>query len=169
MLNCSLCGKKLFANESSDIIIEEIAGAQYHFDNPQCVIMFKRLNHAYGKNLKNFMGTTQFISDPFWDKTIPTEEEINEINQESNKPDIRVIDNPEEALKTSNQLIKTATNEILLLFSSANALYRRIAKADGLTIMRELIQAHKEIKIRILTPFDEKISDLVNDLKKFSN
>ena len=73
MLTCSLCGKKLFSNESSDILIEEIAGSQYHFDNPQCLVMFKRLNHAYGKNLKNFMGTTQFISDPFWDKTIPTE------------------------------------------------------------------------------------------------
>ena len=169
MLKCSLCGKKLFANESSDIIIEEIAGAQYHFDNPQCLIMFKRLNHAYGKNLKNFMGTTQFISDPFWDKTIPTEEEINEINHELKKPDIRVINNPEEALKTTDQLIKTAKNEILLLFSSANALFRRLIRADGLTTMRELIQAQKEIKIRILTPFDEKISDLVNDLKKFSN
>ena len=169
ILKCSLCGKKLFANESSDIIIEEIAGAQYHFDNPQCLIMFKRLNHAYGKNLKNFMGTTQFISDPFWDKTIPTEEEINEINHELKKPDIRVINNPEEALKTADQLIKTAKNEILLLFSSANALFRRLIKADGLTTMRELIQAQKEIKIRILTPFDEKISDLVNDLKKFSN
>ena len=169
MLKCALCGKKLFANESSDIIIEEIAGAQYHFDNPQCLIMFKRLNHAYGKNLKNFMGTTQFISDPFWDKTIPTEEEINEINHELKKPDIRVINNPEEALKTADQLIKTAKNEILLLFSSANALFRRLIRADGLTTMRELIQAQKEIKIRILTPFDEKISDLVNDLKKFSN
>ena len=169
MLKCSLCGKKLFAYESSDIIIEEIAGAQYHFDNPQCLIMFKRLNHAYGKNLKNFMGTTQFISDPFWDKTIPTEEEINEINHELKKPDIRVINNPEEALKTADQLIKTAKNEILLLFSSANALFRRLIRADGLTTMRELIQAQKEIKIRILTPFDEKISDLVNDLKKFSN
>lgn len=169
MLKCSLCGKKLFANESSDIIIEEIAGAQYHFDNPQCLIMFKRLNHAYGKNLKNFMGTTQFISDPFWDKTIPTEEEINEINHELKKPDIRVINNPEEAIKTADQLIKTAKNEILLLFSSANALFRRLIRADGLTTMRELIQAQKEIKIRILTPFDEKISDLVNDLKKFSN
>jgi two-component system sensor histidine kinase VicK len=169
MLKCSLCGKKLFANESSDIIIEEIAGAQYHFDNPQCLIMFKRLNHAYGKNLKNFMGTSQFISDPFWDKTIPTEEEINEINHELKKPDIRVINNPEEALKTTDQLIKTAKNEILLLFSSANALFRRLIRADGLTTMRELIQAQKEIKIRILTPFDEKISDLVNDLKKFSN
>ena len=64
-------------------------------------MMFKRLNHAYGKNLKNFMGTSQFIADPFWDKTIPTEEEIKEINQESNnKPDIRVINNREEALKT---------------------------------------------------------------------
>jgi light-regulated signal transduction histidine kinase (bacteriophytochrome) len=131
--------------------------------------MFKRLNHAYGKNLKNFMGTTQFISDPFWDKTIPTEEEINEINHELKKPDIRVINNPQEALKTADQLIKTAKNEILLLFSSANALFRRVIRADGLTTLREVLQAQKEIKIRILTPFDEKISDLVNDLKKFSN
>ncbi|MGZ5499826.1 MAG: ATP-binding protein [Nitrososphaeraceae archaeon] len=169
MLNCSLCGKKLFANESSDIIIEEIAGAQYHFDNPQCVIMFKRLNHAYGKNLKNFMGTTQFISDPFWDKTIPTEQEINEINQEVSKPDIRVINNPEEALKRADQLIKSAKNEILLLFSSANALHRRLVRADSLDIIRELIQTHKEIKIRVLTPFDEKISDLVNYLKESLN
>jgi signal transduction histidine kinase len=169
MLKCSLCGKKLFVNESSDIIIEEIAGAQYHFDNPQCVVMFKRLNHAYGKNLKNFMGTTQFIADPYWDKTIPTEQEINEINQESNKPDIRVIDNPEEALKTCHQLINTAKNEVLILFSSANALYRRLARADGLDIVKELTQEHKEIKIRILTPFDEKISDIVNDLKRFLN
>jgi signal transduction histidine kinase len=169
MLKCSLCGKKLFANESSDIIIEEIAGAQYHFDNPQCVIMFKRLNHAYGKNLKNFMGTTQFISDPFWDKTIPTEQEINEINQEVSKPDIRVINNPEEALKRADQLIKSAKNEILLLFSSANALHRRLVRADSLDMIREVIQTHKEIKIRVLTPFDEKISDLVNYLKESLN
>jgi two-component system, OmpR family, sensor histidine kinase VicK len=169
MLKCSLCGKKLFANESSDIIIEEIDGAQYHFDNPHCVIMFKRLNHAYGKNLKNFMGTTQFISDPFWDKTIPTEQEIIEINREVKKPDIRVINNPEEALKTGDQLIKNAKNEILLLFSSANALHRRLVRADGLDAIRELIQTHKEIKIRILTPFDEKINDLVNDLKESLN
>ena len=169
MLKCSLCGKKLFANEYSDIIIEEISGVQYHFDNPQCVVMFKRLNHAYGKNLKNFMGTSQFISDPFWDKTIPTEEEINEINHELKKPDIRVINDPEEALKTTDELIKTAKNEILLLFSSANALFRRLVTADSLSTMRELIKAQKDINIRILTPFDEKISDLVNDLKKFSN
>ena len=169
MLTCSLCGKKLFSNESSDILIEEIAGSQYHFDNPQCLVMFKRLNHAYGKNLKNFMGTTQFISDPFWDKTIPTEKEIHEINQESYKPDIRVIDNHEEALKTSNQLVKTAKNEILLLFSSANALHRRFIKADGLDLVKQLLQTNKEIKIRILSPFDEKISDLVNELKKSLN
>jgi two-component system, OmpR family, sensor histidine kinase VicK len=169
MLKCSLCGKKLFANESSDIIIEEIAGAQYYFDNPQCVIMFKRLNHAYGKNLKNFMGTTQFISDPFWDKTIPTEQEINEINQEVSKPDIRVINNPEEALKRADQLVKSAKNEILLLFSSANALHRRLVRADSLDMIREVIQTHKEIKIRVLTPFDEKISDLVNYLKESLN
>ena len=159
MLKCSLCGKKLFAKEYSNIIIETISGSKYHFDSPQCVMMFKRLNHVYGANLKNFMGTSQFIADPFWDRTIPTEEEIKEINQEINKPDIRVIDNREEALKISMQLIKAAKNEILLLFSSANAFYRRIVMADGLDVMREILQSDQEVKIRILTPFDEKISD----------
>ncbi len=52
MLKCSLCGKKLFANESSDIIIEEVAGVQYHFDNPQCVVMFKRLSSVYGEGFE---------------------------------------------------------------------------------------------------------------------
>src|SRR5687768_14180906 len=165
MLKCSLCGKKLFAKEYSDIIIETISGSKYHFDSPQCVMMFKRLNHVYGANLKNFMGTSQFIADPFWDRTIPTEEEIKEINQEINKPDIKVIDNREEALKISMQLIKAAKNEILLLFSSANAFYRRIVRADGLDVMREILQSGQEVKIRILTPFDEKISDLVDNLK----
>jgi nitrogen-specific signal transduction histidine kinase len=166
MLKCSLCGKKLFAKESSDIIIEKISGSNYHFDSPQCVIMFKRLNHVYGLNLKNFIGTPQFIADPFWDKTIPTEEEIKEINQESYKPDIRVINNREEALKTAIKLVKNAKNEILLLFSSANAFYRRIAREDGLDIIREICQSGQDVNIRILTPFDEKISDLVDNMKK---
>lgn len=167
MLKCSLCGKKLFAKESSDIIIEKISGSNYHFDSPQCVMMFKRLNHVYGSNLKNFMGTSQFIADPFWDKTIPTEEEIQEINQKSNnKPDIRVINNREEALKTSIQLIKNAKNEILLLFSSANAFYRRMVRADGFDIIREICQSGQDVNIRILIPFDEKISDIVDNLKK---
>lgn len=165
MLKCSLCGKQLFAQESSDIIIETISGSKYHFDSPQCVMMFKRLNHVYGPNLKNFLGASQFIADPFWDKTIPTEEEIKEINQEINKADIRVIDNREEALKFCMQLIKAAKNEILLLFSSANAFYRRIVRADGLDVIREIFQSDHNIKIRMLTPFDEKISDFVDNLK----
>ena len=163
-LNCSLCGKKLFAKESSDIIIETISASKYHFDSPQCAMMFKRLNHVYGENLKNFMGTPQFIADPFWDKTIPTEAEIKEINHETNKPDIRVINNREEALKTSLKLVKNAKNEILLLFSSANAFYRRIVGADGFDIIKEIFNSGKEINIRILTPFDEKITNFVDNL-----
>ncbi|HEX6672453.1 MAG TPA: HAMP domain-containing sensor histidine kinase, partial [Nitrososphaeraceae archaeon] len=70
-----------------------------------------------------------------------------------------------EALKTSIQLVKTAKNEILLLFSSANAFYRRIVGADGFDIVREIFNSGQEIKIRILTPFDEKITDFVDNLK----
>ena len=166
-LKCSLCGKKLFAKESSDIIIETVYGSKYSFDGPQCAMMFKRLHHVYGTNLKNFMDvSSQFVADPFWDRTIPTVEEIKEINQELGKPDIRVINNPEEALKTCMSIIKNTKNEVLLLFSSANAFYRSVVKADGLDVIRELFQSsNQQIKIRILTPFDKKISDFVDNLK----
>ncbi len=72
----------------------------------------------------------------------------------------------EEAIRTAINLVQSAEDEVLLLFSSANGFYRRIVLADGfLTLQRLQDNTKGNIKTRILTPFDKKIVDAVNRLK----
>jgi signal transduction histidine kinase len=128
--------------------------------------MFKRLDHFYGKNITSFTGNTEIISDPFWNKVVPSSDEIREIDIESKDHYIEVIKNPQEALATAIKLVRFAEQEILLLFSSANAFYRRINHADGFAIIKKIKEdPSKNVNIRILTPFDEKIQTTVDNLK----
>lgn len=163
---CSLCGKSLINRDPSEIIQESISGSKYFFDTNQCVTMFKRLDHFYGKNITSFTGNTEIISDPFWNKIAPSYDEIREIDIESKDHYIHVIKNPQEALATAIQLVRSAEKEILLLFSSANAFYRRINQADGFELIKKIKDdPSKNVNIRILTPFDEKIQTTVDNLK----
>ena len=163
---CSLCGKPLINRDPNEIIQESISGSKYFFDTNECVTMFKRLDHFYGKYITSFTGNTEIISDPFWNKIVPSYDEIREIDIESKDRYIQVIKNPEEALTTAIQLVRSAEQEILLLFSSANAFYRRMNQADGFAIVKNIKEDQsKDVNIRILTPFDEKIQTTVDNLK----
>ena len=163
---CSLCGKSLINRDPNEIIQESISGSKYFFDTNECVTMFKRLDHFYGKNITSFTGNTEIISDPFWNKIAPSYDEIREIDIESKDHYTHVIKNPQEALATAIQLVRSAEKEILLLFSSANAFYRRMNQADGFEIVKKIKEDRsKNVNIRILTPFDEKIHTTVDNLK----
>ena len=100
------------------------------------------------------------------DKAIPTSDEIQEIkNNNSSNPSLKVIENPEEAIRTAINLVQSAEDEVLLLFSSANAFDRRMVLGDGFRTLQRLQDKTKgNIKLRILTPFDKKIGDAASRL-----
>ena len=166
-LKCSLCKDPLYT-EKDDGIIQVIDGSKYFFHTQKCFNVYKRLESFYGKNIKNFIETRQeFVFDTFWDKAIPSPYEIQELknNNESSKPILKVIENPEEAIKTAINLVQSAEDEILLIFSSANGFYRRMVLGDGfLTLQRLQDNTKDNINIRILTPFDKKIVDTASRL-----
>ena len=166
-LKCSLCKEPLFTEKDGEIIQKVIDGSKYFFHTQKCFSRYKRLEHFYGKNIKNFIGNKQFVFDTFWDKAIPTSDEIQEIkNNKSSKPSLKVIENPEEAIRTAINLVQSAEDEVLLLFSSANGFYRRMVLGDGFLTLQRLQDTTKgNIIVRILTPFDKKIVDAVNRLK----
>jgi hypothetical protein len=59
-------------------------------------------------------------------------DEIQEIkNIKFSKPCLKVIKDPEETIRTAINLVQSAENEVLLLFSSANGFYRRMVLGDG--------------------------------------
>jgi two-component sensor histidine kinase len=165
-LKCSLCKEPLYTEKDEERTQEVIDGSKYFFHTHKCFNIYKRLEDFYGKNIKNFIGNTQFVFDTFWDKAIPTPDEIQEIKDDkSNKPSLKVIENPEEAIRTAINLVKSAEDEVLLLFSSANGFNRRMVLGDGfLTLQRLKDKTKGNIKLRILTPFDKKIVDAVSKL-----
>ena len=167
-LKCSMCKEPLCTEKYGEIIQKVIDGSKYFFHAQKCFSRYKRLEHFYGKNIKNFIGNKQFVFDTFLDKALPTSDEIQEIennNNKSSEPYLKVIKNPEEAIRTVINLVQSAEYEVLLLFSSANGFYRRMVLGDGfLTLQRLQDTTKSNIIVRILTPFDKKIANTVSRL-----
>lgn len=82
---CALCGKliKEQREDKSAIHAEVIDGTSYTFDKNECMLMFKRLRSIYGAEFENSLVLhEQFVSDPFWNRAIPTVQEIKDIEIE---------------------------------------------------------------------------------------
>jgi two-component system, OmpR family, sensor histidine kinase VicK len=173
--NCALCGKLLFSKkeEKSKAVEEEkeeiINGIHFRFDTKDCATMFKRLRSVYGDSkFKELLGQEQYISDPFWNKVIPTEQEIREIEKEESEKSeniiLQIIRDPAEVQKLGFELIRSAKEEISIIFSTANAFHRQIRVGGG-QLLREVTIAKRGLNIRILTPSDERIKELSSELK----
>ena len=174
--NCALCGKILFSKkeEKSKAVEGEkeeiINGVHFRFDTKDCAIMFKRLRSVYGDSkFKELLGQEQYISDPFWNKVIPTEQEIREIaKEESEKSEniiLQIIRDPAEVQKLGFELIRSAKEEISIIFSTANA-FHRLIRIGGGQLLREVTMAKRGLNIRILTPPDERIKEVSSELKQ---
>ena len=174
--NCALCGKLLFSKkEKKSKAVEEekeeiINGIHFRFDTKDCAVLFKRFRSVYGDSkFKELLGQEQYISDPFWNKVIPTEQEIREIEKEESKISeniiLQIIRDPDEVQKLGFELMRYAKEEISIIFSTANAFHRQI-RVGGAKLLREVTIAKRDLNIRILTPQDERIKEVSSELKQ---
>jgi two-component system, OmpR family, sensor histidine kinase VicK len=171
---CALCGKilsstkreKLDTSKEEEIIID---GIRYRFDAKDCATMFKRFRSVYGNKFDELLGQEQYISDPFWNKVIPSEQEIREIEkEESSKSEddiiLQIIRDPAEVQKIGFELIRSAKDEVLIIFSTANAFHIQ-ERVGGIQLLLEVITTKKGQNIRILTPVDERIKETSSELR----
>jgi Xaa-Pro aminopeptidase len=149
---CALCGKALGKSSNNNIFEETIESTHYKFDTKDCAAMFKRFLAVYGNDFKHFLGQEQYISDPFWDRVIPKEEEIKEIKkQEANEGQVRteakrtetikIIKDPIEIQKLRNELIKSAKEEIEITFSDAN-IFHQYQASGSFQLLKEAAAKH---------------------------
>ena len=84
---CALCGKTLAERQQGEkfyIIEEVIDQTSYKFDTTVVLLCLKDSGGVYGIDFKELLGRQQqFISDPFWNRATPTEQEIREIEKET--------------------------------------------------------------------------------------
>jgi two-component system sensor histidine kinase VicK len=105
--------------------------------------------------IKSFIEQQQYFFDMLWNKAIPAEQKIKEIEEGIEPEAIETIRDPVEIQKIAHALIKSAKKEILIIFSTANAFYRQ-DKAGTVGLLRlTAAVSNPKIKIRILMPLDE--------------
>src|SRR5215469_7009980 len=165
---CALCGKTIVEAQESSVLKEVVGGISYNFDTNQCVMMYKRFRSVYGDDFKFLAPQEQFVSDHFWDRAIRTEQEIREIDIEKDtldKPDtVQVIRDPAQIQDIAYEIGTAAKDEILIIYSSANAFHRQ-EKLGAIKSLRETVEG-SGVKARVLVPKGESIEETVQKLRQ---
>ena len=96
------------------------------------------------------------IFEELWNNGIDADDRIRDIEEGIDAADIEIIHNPKEGIKRAWSIIKSAKEEVLIMFSSANAVRRQI-EIGGLQLLKEASEEHGA-KVRVLIPGDRDIS-----------
>ena len=110
--------------------------------------------HLVHINIKSFVEMQRYLFDVLWSKAIPAREKIKQIELGLDKEFVETIRESSEISKLVLNLIKSATYEILVLFSTVNSFYR--AEHDGmLEVLRESVQ--RGVNVRLLVPTEDSM------------
>jgi two-component system sensor histidine kinase VicK len=106
------------------------------------------------------------IFEELWKNGLEAVDRITSIEEGVGADVIEIIHNPFEIQKLGFELLKSADDEILILFSTANAFRRQMERAGGLQVLKEVSGLGRGVKVRILTPMDDLIEKTVEKLRK---
>ena len=120
-----------------------------------------RLIHS---NARAMIEQQQYFFETLWNKAIPAEQRIREI-EEGIKPEvIETIRDPKVTQERVFELIRSANDEILIIFSTSNA-FRRQEKAGALDFLIRTAKS-KDVKARILSPVDDHVRNVIDKIKR---
>ena len=95
------------------------------------------------------------IFEELWKGGIDAKNRIKDIGEGIDTEGIEIIQNPVEVTKLSFDLIKSAKEEVVGMFSTANAFHRQ-EYSGNIQLLKELAK-ETGINVRILTPMDSSI------------
>jgi two-component system, OmpR family, sensor histidine kinase VicK len=112
-------------------------------------------------NSKEMVEQQRYLFLALWDKAVPAEYRIKEIEQGVEPQRIAVIYDAGQALELYQSLIMSAEKEIKVVFPTTNALIRQ-DKAGILLLLQEATAA-KKCQVKVLVPNDELIHKFIRD------
>ncbi|HET7148730.1 MAG TPA: hypothetical protein VFI73_09565 [Candidatus Nitrosopolaris sp.] len=117
-------------------------------------------------NVKSSVEAQQFLFNTLWTKAIPAEEKIAEIEEGLKPAFIQTFRDADEIQRIGFDVVKSAKEEILILFSTANSFLRQ-ERVGLIRILRD-VAAQSDVKIRILTHTNSETSGFLDSLKSIN-
>lgn len=125
----------------------------------------KPLTQVIYSNVNEVVEQGQYIFDCFWSLAIPAAQRIKEIEKGTRREFIQTIRDPREIQEIAFSLIKSATEEIMIIFSTANIFYHQ-EKEGMVQLLKEVAARDPHIKIRILVRIDKQVKKAVQKLRE---
>jgi two-component system, OmpR family, sensor histidine kinase VicK len=107
-------------------------------------------------NVPEIVEQQQFVFDSFWGRAMPAEQRIKEIQEGIVNPVTTVYDDYKEAENKEFEMIKNATREIQIIYSTANAFHLQ-EKSGTLELLKQMADLNPSLQISIMVPIDSFI------------
>ncbi len=113
-------------------------------------------------NAKQIVKHNECLFETLWDKSIPAEQKIKEIEEGLESDVIEIIKNSSRAKKLYLNLVNNAKKEIMIIFPTVNAFIRQ----DKVGVIKSLKKASREsdVMIRILMPIESFNQDELDSM-----
>lgn len=115
-------------------------------------------------NEKPYLTHFKAIFDELWDNGIDARNRISDIELGIDKEGIEIIQNPDTFEKLLSDLLKSATDDIVGIFSTARAFYRR--KHSLSMILQSNSFKSSKLILRMLVPEDPFVFETIEELEK---
>ncbi len=111
-------------------------------------------------NESSYVNYYSFLFEGLWNNGIDAETRIRNIEEGTDSANIEMIQNSHAALECAWNLIRTAKEEVLIMYSTPNG-FRRQLQMGALELFNDAIKEHPDVKIKLLIPSDEQITATV--------
>jgi signal transduction histidine kinase len=109
-------------------------------------------------NVPEIVEQQQFVFDSFWEKAIPSEQRIKEIEKGIKSSVTTIFNEYEKAEKKEFDMIREAREEIKIIYSTSAAFH--IQEKNGtLELLKQVSDKNENLKISILVPIDYSIRE----------
>lgn len=123
------------------------------------------LTQVFYSNAYEVVKQGQYVFDTFWNKAIPARQRMKEIEQGTKREFIDTIRDPAEIWKLVLGLIQSATEELVILFSTAaNVIRNSQDYKELIDLLRKA--SERNVIVRILADEDDPINNMIESLRE---
>jgi len=105
-------------------------------------------------NESTYVNYYSSLFEGLWNNGIDAETRIRDIEEGIDSANIEMIQNSHEALERAWNLIRTAKEEVLIMYSTPNG-FRRQLQMGALQLFKDAIKKHPDVKIKLLIPSEQ--------------
>jgi signal transduction histidine kinase len=118
------------------------------------------LQQVIYSNVKEVLEQQQYVFDSFWNKSVPAEQKIKEIEEGVVLGKTEVIQSPIYTQQLFINMVKSAKHEVLLLLPTINAFYRE-ERIGIIELLKQASEGDHRVNVRILTPTNDAIEKII--------